>query len=114
MPKAPYIKTVLASKDGYIQTIDTRKIGIITQGLGAGRSKKEDIIDPSVGLVIHRRIGDKVLEKEPLFTIHSKNKEEANKAIEQIEKSIIIGDAKLKLKPLIAAVVKEDSSVIYL
>jgi pyrimidine-nucleoside phosphorylase len=38
--------------------------------LGGGREKKEDVIDPTVGLVLHKKVGDPVREGEPLCTLH--------------------------------------------
>jgi len=41
--------------------------------LGAGREKKEDVIDPRVGILVHVKVGDKVFKGEKLFTVLAKN-----------------------------------------
>jgi pyrimidine-nucleoside phosphorylase len=55
-----------ANKSGYISSIDTEKIGIASMHLGAGRQKKEDSIDLSVGLKILKKLGDKVEKGETI------------------------------------------------
>lgn len=83
---AKYVKPVLSDKSGYVKEIDAQKLGKISCELGAGRVKKEDVIDNQVGLIINKKIGDKVEEKEILGIIHA-NDEEKLKIAEQELKS---------------------------
>ena len=89
-------KTVVikAPKTGYIQSINALNIGVAASRLGAGREHKDDIIDLKVGLDLHKKIGDKVVQGEPLVTLYvgSKGIDEATKLINE---SIVIGDEKL-------------------
>ena len=50
LPRARYILPVPAMRDGYVCSMDTTGIGYVAQGLGAGRARKTDVIDPAVGL----------------------------------------------------------------
>ena len=75
---ANYILPVLAEQSGYITDLNAQKIGEISMRLGAGRIKKEDTIDPSVGVALERKVGDYVEEGEILAYIHA-NKEETGK-----------------------------------
>ena len=61
---------VLPPRAGYIAGIQTERIGTAAQLLGAGRAKKEDAIDPAVGLVMHKRLGDYIEADEPLCTMY--------------------------------------------
>ena len=72
-PKAPIIKTVISPESGYLSEINARIVGETAVKLGAGREKKGDDIDHSVGLEIYHNVGDKVFQGEPLFAIHVKN-----------------------------------------
>ena len=56
---------------GYLKEIDAREIGETAVDLGAGRTKKGEKIDLSVGIVIHHKVGAYVQKDEPLFTIHA-------------------------------------------
>jgi len=70
-PKAKYIEVVKSPKAGSISQVHARIVGEASVILGGGRAKKSDSIDHAVGLIIHRKVGDKVETGEPLFTIHA-------------------------------------------
>ncbi|OCG37862.1 pyrimidine-nucleoside phosphorylase [Gilliamella sp. Gris1-4] len=71
LASAPYQIALPALKSGYVSKIIADQIGIAAMQLGAGRATKEDIIDPAVGIVLHKKVGDKVTEGEALLTIHA-------------------------------------------
>jgi pyrimidine-nucleoside phosphorylase len=71
LSKAALIEAVKAPRSGYICEIDAQVVGETSVELGAGRVKKGDPIDPAVGIIIHHKVGDKLAEGEPLFTIHA-------------------------------------------
>ncbi len=66
LPKASQSTVVCAHQDGYISGIDARQIGIANVVLGGGRTRKEDSIDPSVGIRLEAQIGDSVSTGTPL------------------------------------------------
>ncbi len=61
---------IVATANGYVVAIQCEQLGTAGVVLGGGREKKEDKIDPAVGLVFHKRIGDGVQRGEPLCTLH--------------------------------------------
>jgi pyrimidine-nucleoside phosphorylase len=65
---------VSAPRSGYVAGIDAMEIGLITMLLGAGRAKKDDVVDPAVGIVLAAKVGDKVEQDAPLFTLHANDK----------------------------------------
>lgn len=71
LPQAKYQIELPALKSGYVSRIIADEIGVASMMLGAGRATKEDTIDLAVGLVLHKKVGDKVTEGESLLTIHS-------------------------------------------
>lgn len=71
LPQAKYQIELPALKSGYVSRIIANEIGVASMMLGAGRATKEDTIDLAVGLVLHKKVGDKVAEGESLLTIHS-------------------------------------------
>lgn len=73
-PKADCSHTVTAPCDGYIEKIDTEAVGIASVILGAGRETKEDSIDMSAGIVLHKKTGDKICKGEALATLYTCNK----------------------------------------
>ncbi|MWP61725.1 pyrimidine-nucleoside phosphorylase [Gilliamella sp. Pas-s25] len=91
LASAPYQIALPALKSGYVSKIIADQIGIAAMQLGAGRATKEDIIDPAVGIVLHKKVGDQVAEGETLLTIHaSTDKLDAIK--QKLYDNIIISD----------------------
>ena len=80
LPKAEHVKTVSASASGYLTSINAAEIGRAAVDLGSGRAKMGDAIDHSVGLVIHRKVGDEIAEGDALFTVHAKHEADAAQA----------------------------------
>jgi pyrimidine-nucleoside phosphorylase len=70
LPQPQHQSPFLSSSTGFVNSIQCEQVGIASLVLGGGREKKEDIIDPAVGLVLHKKVGDPVREGEPLCTIH--------------------------------------------
>jgi len=70
LPKARSRRDVASPSSGFIGSIACEQIGVASCVLGGGREKKEDSIDPAVGVVLHKKRGDRVVTGEPLCTIH--------------------------------------------
>lgn len=75
LPTAPLVEVINSPQVGWLEAIDAREVGEASVDLGAGRVRKEDAIDPAVGIIIHRKVGDRVGIGDPLFTIHANSKE---------------------------------------
>ncbi len=71
LPHAPVIEQVFSPRSGYLLEVDAQIIGETSVELGAGRARKEDPIDHSVGIIVHHKVGDLVKEGDVLFTIHA-------------------------------------------
>ena len=78
--KARVERRVLSSENGYISSMDTEKIGGIAVALGAGRVTKEDAIDHSAGIVLHKKTGDEVKRGEPVATLYTSDEKKADEA----------------------------------
>ena len=70
LPKAPLVESLPSPATGYIAHMDTAAIGNAARALGAGRVRKDDAIDPAVGLVMKVRLGDYVEKGQPLLDMH--------------------------------------------
>ena len=78
-------KRVYPPAEGYLTSCNTAQVGIAASRLGAGRSKKDDIIDPAAGIRILAKLGDHVSPEEPLAVLFT-NKEES---LEEAEKLVL-------------------------
>jgi pyrimidine-nucleoside phosphorylase len=106
LPSAPIIKTVEAPRSGYLKQIHARVIGETAVDLGAGRIKKGDPIDHTVGLEILREIGDFVEKGDPLFVIHARTEENHNLALERVLNAHQITDDKIDPLPHVYDVIR--------
>ena len=91
LASAPYQIALPALKSGYVSRIIADQIGIAAMQLGAGRATKEDVIDPSVGIMLHKKVGDKVAEGEALLTIHA-NTDKIDAIKQKLYDNITISD----------------------
>jgi pyrimidine-nucleoside phosphorylase len=85
LPQAQNIRTVEARTRGYIESIETESIGRASMLLGAGRTRLNTPIDPSVGLRVEAKIGDPIQEGQPLATVYYNVKEQADEAVVLVE-----------------------------
>ncbi len=69
LPKARFQEELPAPRSGYVTVCDALKVGIAAMRLGAGRERKEDKIDPGVGITIVAKPGERVDEGQPLARI---------------------------------------------
>lgn len=93
LPQAPIVKEVKAPIGGFLRSLAARDLGIAGLKLGAGRLRKSDPIDPSVGLILQKRVGEKISPGDPLALIHARDEESAQRANEAVLKAVdIIGD----------------------
>ncbi len=89
-----YIKEVVSSKDGYLNIVDTYKIGVASSLLGAGRAKKEDVIDHKVGLYMKKKHGEKVEKGDVIFEVHGNDENKIEDAIRVLDGSFEISPTK--------------------
>lgn len=94
--EAKYIEPIYSEETGYIYEIKAEAVGKIACSLGAGRVKKEDKIDPAVGIIFEKKVGDLVQKGNVLAYIHSNDLEKLKNAKEELTKVIKIRTDKVK------------------
>jgi pyrimidine-nucleoside phosphorylase len=106
LPQAQSTTTISCPRDGYLASLQCEQIGTACVILGGGRERKEDSVDPTVGIVLHKKIGDSVSKGEPLATIHYNAEARAGRARQLLEQSYQIADSPAREKrPLIHRVI---------
>lgn len=106
LPKARHRIEVASTVAGYVTSIQSEQIGTACVLLGGGRERKEDPIDPAVGIVLHKKVGDAVARGESIATIHYNAEARAARAKQLIEQSYQISNAAPgKKRPLIHRVI---------
>ena len=104
--KAKYIIPIKSEKIGYIKSMDNEKIGYISSSLGAGRLKKEDKINDKVGIIINKKIGDKVNIGDVLGFIHSDDIEVGNNAVKEMQNCYEFSDEYVEKQKHILGIIK--------
>ncbi len=105
LTQASIAQEIESPADGYIQKIVCDEIGICSLILGGGRETKESEIDLSVGLVLHKKVGDAVRKGDSLATIHANDQARLEAARERFLRAYTIGAEPVKKKPLIKGIV---------
>jgi pyrimidine-nucleoside phosphorylase len=99
LPKASYVETILAPQTGYISELNAQIIGEACVVLGGGRAKKEDNIDPSVGIILHAKIGDRVEEGQKLLDVHYNRPQVIQDAIDKLKLAVKIDELPVEPPP---------------
>ena len=97
---------VKAEADGYISDIDALTIGVAAMKLGAGRETKEDEIDPDVGIVLNKKVGDKVSKGDTLAILYN-NKDNIESIIKEVNGAFIITNEVVEKKSIIFEIITE-------
>ncbi|MDZ7332352.1 MAG: thymidine phosphorylase [candidate division KSB1 bacterium] len=100
-PFSQYHETVLSTKSGYVHEINALKIGLLSMELGAGRAKIGDPIDPTAGIVLCHKVGDRVERGEPLAEIYHSKVMNAEQIEHALRSAIEIDEAPCQVPRLI-------------
>ena len=106
LPKAKLKVDLKAEMDGYVSEMRADEIGYAAKLLGAGRERKTDVLDLSVGLVMKKRLGDPVRRGDVLCTLHVGEKSDRVGAYNLLRRAIVVGKIQPERRPLIQAVVE--------
>ena len=106
IPKANFIEPIYSKMNGYIYEINSKEIGKLASYLGAGREKKEDSIDYQVGIILNKKVSDKVKEDDVIAYIHANNIEKLNYAKEQLENIIKISKNPIQKEKIILEIIE--------
>ena len=104
--KASYIKKVYSTKSGYINSMNAKEIGKVVCELGAGRIKKEDNIDSRVGIILNKKVSDRVEENDELLTIYAKSENDLERAENELKNIIEISENKVEKLDMILEILK--------
>jgi len=105
LPKAKRTAHAVSMKSGYITAIRGEQVGIASMLLGGGREKKEDSVDPAVGIVLEKKVGDEVKSGSSLCTIHFNSEARKGEALAMLATSFEIGPTKPAARPLVRRII---------
>lgn len=106
LPMAPVQLEVPALESGYVRRIEAEQVGLVSMHLGGGRATKDSEIDLSVGLVLHKKVGDRVEAGESLATIHAPSREKAAEAAELLHACYSLSPDPVQRSPFIKDIIR--------
>src|SRR3982075_4422851 len=108
LPHAEHTATISSTKDGYLSSVQCEQVGTACVILGGGRERKEDSVDPTVGIVLHKKVGDQVSLGESLATVYYNAEARASQAKQLLEKSYKVADSPhADQRPLIHRIIRK-------
>ena len=105
LPNATGMREILSPRTGYVSAIMAEDIGRASSMIGAGRARKEDVIDPAVGVILEVKAGEKVDAGSVLCRIYYTGEENLDEAAELVEDAFRISGTKPDQRELILEVV---------
>jgi len=105
LPNATGAREVASPRTGYVSSIDAEDIGIASNMIGAGRDKKEDSIDPAVGIILEVKAGEKVEAGSILCRLYYTREDRVDEAAEKVEDAFHISAQRPEERELILEVV---------
>jgi pyrimidine-nucleoside phosphorylase len=104
LPRAPVVTRILAERSGYLESVDGEAIGRAAVALGAGRARKDDPVDPAVGILFRPKIGDRMEAEQPIGEVHARSEKLAAAVVRTVNDAITIGDHPVLAPPLVHSV----------
>lgn len=101
LPLAPHREPIVAKLPGVVAAVDAREVAIAVGDLGGGRLRKGDAIDHGVGVLLRRKVGDRVAAGELLATVFARDAAAAARVSERVRSAFAIGDVDVAAPPLI-------------
>ncbi|NPV90368.1 MAG: pyrimidine-nucleoside phosphorylase [Firmicutes bacterium] len=101
LPRARRLVDVISPGAGFVQSLKAEQIGVASTILGAGREKKDSPVDPAVGIVLVKKIGDRVEKGEPLAVLHVNDEGRLQQAQGMVLDAYRVGNERVESPPLI-------------
>jgi thymidine phosphorylase len=105
LPNATGMREITSPRPGYVSSIAAQEIGIASNMIGAGRDRKEDAIDPAVGIILEVKVGEKVDAGSILCRLYYTKEDRVEEAADMVEDAFRISSGKPDERELILEVV---------
>ena len=99
--RAPIVVPVEAGRPGFVADVDPLELGQVVVDLGGGRRQPADVIDPHVGIVLKKVLGDQVHTGDVLAFVHARTRDAASAAVARVTAAMPVGDERRKRGPVV-------------
>ncbi len=101
LPRARRVEPIPSLASGFVTAIDTEGVGLAAVALGAGREQVHSVIDPAVGFLLDKKIGDRVVQGEPLGVVHLNAQPAGAEVVRRIQAAYRFGSTAPAPRPLV-------------
>jgi pyrimidine-nucleoside phosphorylase len=101
LPQPKLVREVRSDRGGILSALDAEQVGLAAVELGAGRSRKEDAVDPAAGLLLLKRVGDEVKNGDVLAELHAATESRLDAGEARLRRAVALGDEPPQRKPLV-------------
>jgi pyrimidine-nucleoside phosphorylase len=101
LPRAAVVRPLAADRGGVLAAVDAEALGRASSDLGAGRRRKGDAIDPSVGIVFRPRVGERLERGAPIGEIHAREEDAAAACAARVLAALTLADGPVEPPPLV-------------
>ena len=101
LPQPKLVREVRVDRGGVLTALDAEQVGLAAVELGAGRARKEDVVDPAAGLLVLKRVGDEVRTGDVLAELHAQTESRLDAGEARLRGAAAFGEAPLPRKPLV-------------
>lgn len=108
LPSAKFQLELIAKRDGFIKSIDGVRLGITAMKIGAGRQSKDDEIDPSVGIWIYGKVGERLCKGQPFAKVLANDEGKLEWAAQEIKQSFVFTENEISKRKVIKAKITKD------
>ncbi len=106
LPRAGKSASLLAEREGYVSGVDALAVARAAHALGAGRRSKDDVIDPAVGVILHKKTGERIAPGDALMTLHYNDDERLARALVHAGAAAAVTERKPAVKPLVLEILR--------
>ena len=110
LPRASLSEKITSPNGGWVKWVNARLVGEAAVSLGAGRATKTDPIDPAVGIIVEKKVGDRVDQNEAILVIEANDESKLLEAKKHLESAIELSDQPVDHLPLFYGVVGSNPS----
>lgn len=114
LPSASHAKMIAAPRTGFVTSLDALLVGRAAVALGAGRDKKGDAVDPSAGILLHKKPGDAVQAGEPVVELRYNDASRLEAAVALATQATVVGDLAPAAQPLVLGWVHDHGETMFI
>ena len=101
LPAAPVVREIGAGRAGVVEAVPARAVGELSSQLGAGRARKEDDVDPAVGIDLRVEVGQRIEADQPLGVVHARAEADAEHAAARLREIVRVGEQAVPAPPVV-------------